>query len=237
MEGTTGECLRHFFSELDKVDGNKQSHLADDFLRFVGVSNTAATSWFKGTYFPRGIELLKVRYFLRQRGYVPLETKGLDPALDTLGKLIASGVIDPARAAADLGFPDVAEMLRLLHGTRNTSATRKEKIAKYCEPFQEDLRGNEVHEQGTAAFPAKTAGDRMSSVTALLSIVENAETLLMPELDILLGSTSEERQQLRSKTGDLFFRLSNKTHELKERLNALCSEKSRELYSNKKGGA
>jgi hypothetical protein len=244
IRGSTQACLEHFFLEVQKLPDIERKQVAGEMLRFMNVERATGENWAEGKSFPMGINLMKIRYFLKNFGYITTETESLSKPLDQLGMLIAYGVINEKKAAADLGFGEVGEMLRYLHGVRKGDEKKVQKIREYCEPLKNELpkiSDRPAIASQHVANPFVAEGDFLT-INHLIDIISSAEDLLTPLLKSFMGNDEQKKQQriaFREKIGTKkIFEVSNKTASTSRYLNALCSEKAHEIsVLNQKGGS
>ncbi|MFA6494877.1 MAG: hypothetical protein WC246_00725 [Candidatus Paceibacterota bacterium] len=235
MNGMTSACLKDYLSHLTFGEkGCVKGRAA--LMNFVGIKNSDTISrWAKGQV-PIGLVLVKLRYFLEQKGYEVVELGALDAHVYQLGKLIAIGKISFDQVVQNLGLAHESEVLQVLHGRRGLSADRMKKVELMCARHSDQNLGRFVAsnngEQNVPKSEASAYGSLESETLHLLKGVDEIVSLLLPRLEkmVIDENASEQRRLFREHAGrQLVFDLSNRFYKATKMLNALCSEKAREV--------
>lgn len=237
MKETALTCLKDYLTHL--VFGEKGCVSGRvPLMKFVGIKNPDTISrWAKGKM-PMGLVLVKLRYFLEQKGYEVIELEALDTRVYQLGKLIAIGKISFDQVVQNLGLAKESEVLQVLHGRRGLSDDRVKKVELICARYSEQDLGRFLPTNNKEAIvPSSGVGafEPLEDETLhLLKSVDEALVLLIPRLERMVvdrsGNASEQRRLFREHAGrQLVFDLSNRFYKATKMLNALCSEKAREV--------
>lgn len=251
MSESTDFCLKDYLRTLTwdiKNIGERHS-----IAHFCGVGTDTVRSWYNGTTTPKGIHLMKVRYFLESIGYEISEFKNLNKHIYNLGKLIAYNKLDLEQISRRVGMPGSDELLRVLHGYRSLSIGRTSLVKMICGEYGDILVNLNKNKPPQIIKPKETeikiepiekveeiliatskteASNKYDSVVKMLQGVDGLVSLLMPKFEALLGEETkpEERQKFRElATRQLVFDLANRFFNFTKMLNALCSEKAREI--------
>lgn len=225
---------------------------------FVGTSPRAVTSWISGPNEPKGLNLVKLRYFLEFQGYKIEEFAKMSETVYNLGLLISHGCFNFQKIADLLAYRGGAtdELLRVLRGNRNLSGEK----AKLVELL---LLENEIplRELKSQKMPLKEVSETAQKSDArvqkierverrsisnteiqediiLLQNMENISKMLAPRLkNLLTNGTPEMRRRLRETIGaKQVFNLSNNIFRIHETVSMLCSEKSMAINKDNEGG-
>jgi len=241
-KGSAMDCLKHYLEQLpwgDQSSTEARKPMAD----FLGINSDSIRRWFTGDTQPKGLVLVKLRYFLEDQGYRIEELEGLQPLARQLGRLISNGVISYEETAKELGFTEVSDILRALHAKAPFSSKQMAGIARICaeHPLEVQettsapaiaLLSRAVALQGQARSAIR---DRVEEdIIHLLDGLNGLCAVLEPRLEHMLsdGFTPEQRQAFREKAGrHRVFDMANRFYRLNKQLNALCSEKAREITS------
>lgn len=230
FKGTTKECLAHAASTLE------YEKLRSAIISFVGASSHRVREWLGGKGFPKGLYLVKLRLFLVDQGYDCSDFKSLPTELKQLNYLVGYGIVSLSEVNERLGYHDEYEVLRLLTVKgRNVSGVRKRVLNVL---YREKKESIEPDRHGAHNIPHTIP----SKTTAMSEPVENttlSEMLLgmkafialtTPIIEEMLQASPEERRQFRQEIGtQRLFEFSNNLHRFSELVNALCSEKAREV--------
>lgn len=232
FKGTTKECFEHAVSTLE------YEKLRSVLISFVGVSSDTVREWLLKKSFPKGLSLVKLRIFLVDQGYDCLEFKSLPAELKRLNYLLGYGIVSLSEVNERLGYHDEYEVLRLLTvKERNVSSVRKRALDKLYSEKKESI---EPTRHGAHNIPFNIS----SKTTATSKPVESATlsemllgmkafiVLTAPIAEEMLQNSLEERRQFRQEIGtQKLFNFSNALYRFSELINALCSEKAREVSS------
>jgi len=100
LTGTIEECFYHLVT-----DGKANELHLRDLTAWVGaVWHPTGRSWALGQKFPKGMNLLKLAYYLEQVGFGVKELQALDPDVRLFGRMMAFGLLDLNGALQLLGF-------------------------------------------------------------------------------------------------------------------------------------
>lgn len=246
IEGRARECLRHYLSglpweEAGCVEARKP------IIEFIGVNSDTVRSWHTGQFFPIGLALIKTYYFLEKEGYRVSELEALGEVTYNLGKLMAFNVIDCEDVALQLDLTARGKIFLFLRGERCFSPEREGKAKIILNLYKDELDGlpkrllpeKAVKEKKVERVQEKS--EELVEVKELFNLLVSLNGLtevLLPRLELVLSErfSPEERRVIRERAGrKLVFDLSNKLHGVYKAykvLNALCSEKARELMKN-----
>lgn len=241
--GSTADCLKHYLGKLpwgNKGSAEARMPMAD----FLGITPTSIQRWAVGGTKPKGLALVKLRYYLEKQGYRITELEELQNPIRVLGKLIAVGEITCEEVLKQLKIPNNDELLRILHGNRGLSSERMVAIARICVDHPLEVQEAPGAPTGSLlshaiALQAEARGkitDRVEEdVLHLLDSLNGLCSLLAPRLEHMLsnGFTSEQRQAFRDRAGrHRVFDMANRFYALNKQLNALCSETTREKIAS-----
>ena len=241
LTGSTADCLRHYLKQLPW--GTREiAEARQPLVDSVGVDPNSIRRWFVEPSMPVGLALVKLRYFLETIGYQVTDLDALEQPVRHLGKLISLGVVDVETASDQIGFSEVSKLFRLLHGNSGLSEERRPAVEEICSkhPLEKALvtpRAVASVEHPIPLLPTEHEKGAISvedDVFNLLVSLNGLSALLTPRLEHMLsnGFTSAQRQAFRDRAGQgLVFKLSNRFYALNKLLNALCSEKAREITS------
>ncbi len=240
QSGNTMECLQHYLKQLPrKAKGCEQAWqpLAD----FIGVTKKTIRRWSVGSNVPLGLPLIKLRYFLEARGYRIAELDVLERPIHHLGALVALGKIDCEETSKLLGYSAANYFFQVLHGKRGLSSNRMATVEEICSkhPLPALPATSSITQPICVAAQAGrtiVSNDVVEEeVLNLLRSLDGLSALMTPRLEHMLtdGFTSAQRQFFRDRAGrQLVFDLANRFYVLNKLLNALCSEKAREIGSS-----
>ncbi|HSX42463.1 MAG TPA: hypothetical protein VLF59_00065 [Candidatus Saccharimonadales bacterium] len=104
--GETETCFRDL---INKFGGLTVHELLAEFCNETHYARDKVTiemvqRWQRGDYFPEGLQLLQLRWFLTFAGYDVTELQQIGGDKRTLGLAIALGAVDPAHAEGDDGL-------------------------------------------------------------------------------------------------------------------------------------
>jgi hypothetical protein len=239
-KGYTLSCLEQYLGHLPWND-EKFIHERKAMAAFVGVQLDTIRDWYTKRNKPIGLVLVKIRYFLENQGYKVTELENLPRPVYILGKLIAEGKIDYVETYQKIGMKGKTELLKVLHGSRNLSGARFDAVKRICANFQAEFSKESlkiVTPKKVAILPPATVSPDLAEIVHLLCCVDDLTILLEPRLESILAGEvdAETRVALRNKVK--VFELSNRFHRCTQLLNALCSEKAREIIAlqKRKGG-
>lgn len=242
FEGNTQDCLKHYLSQLpwsDKGCAEARKPMAD----FLGVRSDSIRRWLVTDIQPIGLVLVKLRYFLEEKGYRITELETLKKPVRMLGKLIATQQITWEEAVERIQFSNASELLQVLHGNRGLSSERMVIVARICADYSEDEETHHAaappwkNQMAPTETPNKKGVRIEEDVIHLLDALNGLCAVLEPRLEYMLseGFTPEQRQLFRERAGRVrVFDLANRFFGLNKQLNALCSEKAREITSTDK---
>ena len=227
-QGTTGYCLREYLSGI--VWNNKSTTAqCREIVDFTSVSRGTIRRWYTGESKPKGLVLVKVRFFLEDQGYRIRGFQFADDRLKILGRMIAENKLDLNQVSTELGFTRGQELLRVLHGNAFTSNEKMTRIENL-------IRSNGQQPAPTTVISKVNQKSELKvfdEVLVLFNSLDGLVTLLDHRLDSILSDqfSAEERQVFREKaTPDRLFLLANRFYALNRRMNGLCSEKAREHH-------
>jgi hypothetical protein len=229
------EQLLLFLSGYLNQEGDSLKKLCD----FIGISKESIRDWTKSDSKPKGMNLIKLRYYLEHQGYKITELEKMPRETYELGWLIAFGKIDLKQTAERLGYGGnmTDELVRLVRIGRlpvkrmetigAILLENKESLADLKKP--EKLSGdlNKEREESVSAI----SDAELNETVVFLQILENLSKILTPRLKrILENGTPEMRRRFRETFGSKHvFDLSNAVYHIHENISMLCSEKSREM--------
>ncbi len=230
--GSVMDCLSHYLGQLP-WEGKGCVEARKPLADFLGINPATIRCWFVGSAKPLGLQLVKLRYFLEERGYDVQELHKLPGPVMALGKAIAYGKIGFDDAVEKIHMSQGSELLQVLHGNRGVSNERMATIVRICgdTPFQEGERPAPADPTGEPA-QAAPSGKTEEEIINLLNSLDGLCALLEPRLGRMLSNavTPEQRQAFREKAGrHRVFDMANRFFRLNKQLNALCSEKAREI--------
>jgi len=206
---------------------------------FVGAADRQIYRWTAGDSHPRGIQLIKVRFWLASQDYQVEELVDLGEEIYLLSSLLAFGAIDFDQVHDVLNYSHQDSSIALLHGTHAPSGQRSSEIARLIDGLINDpdqQMQNWYHwlkcfHQPLIVWPDSAATEQVAAevssgnnhqviLQSLKSIIEAATPLA--ELVLSDAFSQEERRALReSFEKDGLFVFSNT-------LSALCSARARE---------
>lgn len=255
IEGTAEECFAHYLKTLP-LPGTR--HVNKDRLPlkdFTKVGERTVERWVLGPQVAKGVELLRIRFFLEANGYRVSELdelKSRQPLVYKLAEMIAYDVFSVEKAQADLGFKYPQELYRLSLRGGSTTHAREDMIAALYDKNRDQLIAERekwqarlkkecpsreakkyVSDRLVPALPEYATTSRDNGKTGGRAEIGSLARLIasaLPLAEYLASGecTQEDRIELRRLVGgDGVFRLSNA-------LNKLCGEKAREaILSNK----
>lgn len=263
MTGTTAECLLDYANRLLSIAprGSKNASLVRlPLANFVGTGHRTVERWILDPKsLPKGMYLLKLRFFLQMIGYNITEIKNLSKEARLLAELMAFDILTLEGARIVLGLtPDNEDgIYRVVLGRGNILPSKVASVKKTCLVHLNELQStrqdferslDSVTQDIMSSLGAKSfegpevAEEKKEEVeTAILFEKEKVlETLAYMTLAMLplaerVSSedfSAEERKALRQMTSDGIFKLSNE-------LNKLCGEKARQMVLSgkvQKGG-
>lgn len=222
---------------------NKSFELREKMRKLLGVEAKAGRLWFVRHNLPKGLNLLKLRFFLEFFGYKPQELENLPLVIYNFAQVVAFEIIDAENAAILVGFKEdqpTSDLLRILLARGGTTKAKAEKMKLIYE--ENRLKVQEKRDEWINAIGCKTA--KPSEITVAQKATLEAKSLSlnkeMPQVlaNLILAAvplakallsddfSPEHRRQLRDLTKD---NSTNGVFELSNLLNRLCSEKAREL--------
>lgn len=240
----TVECLLHFFNHRYKVLSDEvKSNLTDELVNFFGVAYKTIQSWINQDRFPKGLELLKLRYFLRQFDYELEEENALPEEVRQVGNLIACGLVDLKDAAKELRYNDATdELLRYLLNRRSMGEARLTRFESFNKEHQslrqrlfkfttiEEVELNVDSSKKELPTFSQQPGWWDSLIWLLKNIRVNCQASSGWLKDLLSDKYGAEiRRKFRADLGDdSAFKLANELDSFQTLAKALCSEKARE---------
>ncbi|MGE5298109.1 MAG: hypothetical protein ACM3KM_03025 [Acidobacteriaceae bacterium] len=242
FKGSGEECLRHYAKHFWPPKGAKNAARSKQPMAdFLGVGTDTVTSWLSDRNKPLGEPLVRLQFFLEAVGYEVAELANLRiirPLNYRLAEMLAYGVLPMDEAIKELDFTDSHSVLRLSHGTSNTSSNREKKIQALYEKHKSALaeakaqlmkRVGGFEQVSVQALPVRTNPAEGQVDDESISILAHFVLAITPLLEkAVTDTTREQRNKLRSLTGsDGMFRLSKAS-------SRLCSEKAREIVSNER---
>jgi hypothetical protein len=238
MKGTTLECLEHYLKTLP-WGTNRCGEEKKPLVEFVGITTGSVRRWLTKESIPKGMRLVKLRYFLESKGYEVTELAKIQEPIKSLGRLIAFGKIDIREVSLKVGYPGIDELFQVLHGNHGVPLAKKKALELICEKFEETIPKQpigviEIIEEKKFEKLPLDADSR--ELLGFLNCIDALYDLLEPRLEEFLSDnvSSEKRQEFRQKAGrKLVFDLANRCHSITSMLNSLCSEKSREINKKK----
>lgn len=230
FKGTTKECLAHIVQE----QGHETVRRA--LLAYTSASRKAVSDWLKEKSSPLSLHFIKVRSFLQRAGYTVTDYEALPPELKKLSDLLGRGVITPEQANEALGYHDQYEVIRLV-STRGRHVMKSRRVAiekLYRDALRE--RTKQERSQTDLSIPAtdrEIAGSAPTRDTILPEMflgMKSFVALTVPIAEEMLQASPEDRQRFRQEVGTKrLFDFSNNLHRFSQIVNALCSEKAREV--------
>lgn len=242
LTGSTADCLRHYLKQLPWGKSAKLSRAEKPMIEFIGITSGTIRRWFLEQVAPGGMPLLKLRYFLESNGYQVTDLDSLEKPVRRLGEIISHGIVDFREMVEQIGYKQDTELLQVLHGRRGLSNERRAKIEEICSKHPLEKASVTLRAVASVEHPIpplstdheKNVISVEDDVFNLLISLNGLSSLLTPRLEHMLsnGFTSAQRQAFRDRAGQgLVFKLSNRFYALNKLLNALCSEKAREITS------
>ncbi|MFC1598390.1 hypothetical protein ACFL2U_00015 [Patescibacteria group bacterium] len=148
MKGNTLECLHDYLNHLPW--GTRHcTTTRQELMSFVGVNNVDTLgSWRRKKNTPKGLVLIKIRYFLEKEGYQVTELKAMQKLVYDLGKLISYNILQSEEVATYLGYTAKSALWDLLHGNRGLLKDKAEKIKVLIKQNKEALTAlNNLNDQ------------------------------------------------------------------------------------------
>jgi hypothetical protein len=226
----TLECLSDY---LKQIKNTSDKPAREELINFVKISDRAYREWQSGSAFPNGLRLIKLFYFLELKGYRISELEELDDDTRNFGRLIAFNIVSLEEAQKELGY-NSGQMFAALRGEHKTHPERRKLIETFSHVYDQELQKLPKPESKTKPTSTKEVPVTVNEVYLLLRGLDGLVSLLIPRLEKMLDDefTPEERRKFREEmTPKFIFDLSNRFHKSNSLLNALCSEKARELNS------
>jgi lipid-A-disaccharide synthase-like uncharacterized protein len=250
--GTVAECLAHYARSLPPKASKGAGEAKKPLAQFADVTEHTVTTWVLHGTLPTGETLIRLRFFLETLGYQVKELRDLPRLYYHFASLIAFSVMSLKDIGAALSLSDTKQVLRIAHGTSDTTIARKEIIQGLVETHNKaliearaSLRAlvNPAREDRfVSAIPASDAKPReegkRSSVRASstpsmtkddrIQILAHIILAAVPIAEWLASNecSEDDRRVLREYAGSSdksVFRLSNA-------LTQLCGEKAREIF-------
>lgn len=127
MKGTTKQCLRHYAMALPNKRG-LAAELRSSLARFAGVSLASVSRWIanSGPESPIGLHQIKVRLFLTELGYDPVEMTDLKGFQLQAALLLGYNVLTPEELAQALGWNDTSRVFAIARGKDGTSQPNRD---------------------------------------------------------------------------------------------------------------
>lgn len=240
MKRTTKESFSHFISDFfPSLSEREKKEMNERFYRMIPVREETVQRWVLGKNFPKGEELLRLRFFLISLGYEIVELEDCPEEIFVVGKLVAFDLVSLETATEKLGCPDTSELLRYLNGYRNPSKNKLNSFKEFLLDEKEAIDAlipfdalKDVEKKNIAENPSfggvPDAHILEKSLDAIVSLCE----ALRPALEHLHSGDAETREKFRERIK--FFAVSNAVYGFAGLLNDLCSEKSMEVGNAKK---
>lgn len=238
--------FKEFIGNLGDFLKNQKSylHFITIVSSFCGVSKRSVESWLDGTFFPKGITLLKFReVFANSVLYSFDDMKVLPRELRLFAKLIVHGTITVEDACKEIGFSSKDELLRPLTGFRFPGKERMEKIQNLIERCSESLNESSIavykHFSGFELVFRKIANltetpisvpthNKTTKSENLINALGGIKLLISAsksDIDALYNGSPEERQLFRDIIGtENLFHTTNDFFGFCKKIESLSSE-------------
>lgn len=203
--------LRQFAERHWPKKGAKKAARAKDGLaRFLGVNVSTVTRWLAEGSIPKGLELIKLRFFLQEAGFqVPALAELKRHSLYALAELLALDAVHPKEVAKELGFSEPS-VFRLITGESSTTIARKKIINNLRQKFSSQVDKGYAELKVLAGTSAETSSSHKSSDLKLDPDDQLAHTAylilaLLPFAEKIASEdfSKEARIQLRVATGEV----------------------------------
>lgn len=206
FSGTTLECLNHYGESF-----SKKSDAIRELAQVLGSPVGTISKWFYDNPNPNGNRLIKLRYFLEEKGYSVSELNSLRklrPEVYRLGHLVAKGVLSVEEIAAKMNYPYPENVYGLLRGEWGTGEERLVKARELCRNYLSTEYGLLSDCQGVEDKDDIEKNSQRQVRQNLIALIKACAPLVA-----LVASDDfpvEERKLIRSKIGnEVFFEFSN----------------------------
>lgn len=140
LRAATEKCFAHFVGA--DFEGDKEAALKDFFKGSVRPS--MLSMWLTSQSFPRGKNLVQLRFFLDAVGYKVIELEDLNPVVRSCAELYALGALSIEEVAEALRAkngvpPKVSHIFSIFHGENGVSRKRLEGLQALIELYQDRL--------------------------------------------------------------------------------------------------
>lgn len=251
MFDNTRKCVSSFAQDLSALPRPQQEKVVSAIVKFTGADSRSVRSWFDDANILKGVRLIKIRHMLVVSGRKIATFEAMPTELKTLCGLIAHDAINPDDVFPKIGYPSRDEFFRPITEGSTSRTVSPERIT-LLEKFLTEEKGT-VHavreldanptfvsdfpgENQTVFSEHESGQTPFSELVNLLSAMKLIVATVSPSVSELVEArSSEDRMKFRELFGtQSLFELSNQQHVFSQALNALCSEKTREIVLREK---
>lgn len=248
MKKTTKEAFADLANRYMRMSDEEKVKVRDALTAFTGVRREAVREWFANRHFPVGVPFIKLRHALIGLGYRIQTYEEMPEALKYMSTLVAHDVVKVKDAYSQIGYPTTDAFIRPL--TEGVKAPvplpeRMRRIEALCGGYRKELEAawsleaehwklnGETRYSKPAVSHASATGEETVGLLEVLSGAHALATVGIPLLEKLLSEETgvEGRREFRDAFGvEKLFRFSNLQYRFAKLVNAIRSEKAKELF-------
>lgn len=209
--GTT-ECLRALLKANPAAEAK--------IIAFTRVGRGSMSRWIRGEG-PIGFNLLRLRVFLLENGFSPVEWQGKPQDVIDFARLVAHRLVSESEARKDLSCASDDVLLRLILCRETTNAKRLEVMRTYLDLYKgklPELAGVKQPETAPQVRPKPAAEGQSPSgcKQAMMKALAGAIATIRPLAEFLASDecTAADRDELRRLAGDSLFKASTAMNKL-----------------------
>ena len=231
------DCLAKFKVDIYAQMAKENQQELFDYFKLP--NHILLESWLNGEKSPVGHRLIKLAFYLYERNFLKVVLDKDEEVIIQIITILAKDITSPRNAADQIGYKKESDLYRVLLGKSNYSKNSLSTMKSFANLYGRTLNKPAPNQPGVKITPASIPYPNQEQLRIdLTHAIGSISTCLEPLLEKLVESSPDERQKFRNSLGKDergVFQISNAFFRVADLMNALCSEKSIEVYKRKKG--